>query len=737
MRKKILLATIAFLFGTLLAWAGGTPSLPLNYQARIINGKFYVVRMLASPDPAPQGTFINSRGLRVDGAGTLYAISPAMAASPTIINSILGVAVDANGYLIVSVSGGSSMTWPSGGAGIPNYNGSSAWGTSYSASNPIPFNFLDTTVAKTDLSNLANPTAINLTTLTFAGAAGLTAGADSFLVTITGESVLFDNPLNTPDAQFDVNLTSDEGGGVYIGLVSDPYDLGNTESKFTLQSDDQADNLLQLGDGISNLNWIGTNYLTLDDGAGNQTIGYNTAQAGVANSPYSRWCGTFEATSGPTYGLDCWNVSNVIGAGVNGTSALTFAHSGSSGALSLPFPAGTTTNISTTGNAATATAPASPPWGYANGGTNATTQATARNNLFPCSTEGSIAYWTSSAAACLGVGAVNTVPISNGTDPVYGAVTQAQCPTCVVSPASVVGGIVGTVLNNIFAAGANIAWFTTGAGSRINSFGFSQDLWFSGLTVYTGAESGNGTGDLGLFNGAPFSTVLSLINPAQYTSYQTAFTNPIYVPAGYQSGATLADTGSVTVEGITANVVNMATQPMGVGFGGGSVAGSTTVYSGPSQSAALTNTATESLDYVIAPYTFTASNLCIYNKGAQPSDGALTVTLRDTPSPYTTPTSTALTTNVPTSGVIGLWCDTTHTVTINATDAFDFQIANASSSTSATPPALDQVRAKLKITSRWRSPVRQGAARGAGSSGSPRSKPPAPKRSRPALPAAT
>ena len=510
MRKKILLATIAFLFGTLLAWAGGTPSLPLNYQARIINGKFYVVRMLASPDPAPQGTFINSRGLRVDGAGTLYAISPAMAASPTIINSILGVAVDANGYLIVSVSGGSSMTWPSGGAGIPNYNGSSAWGTSYSASNPIPFNFLDTTVAKTDLSNLANPTAINLTTLTFAGAAGLTAGADS--VTITGESVLFDNPSNTPDAQLDVALTSGEGGGVYIGLVSDPNDLGNTESKFTLESDDQADNLLQLGDGISNLNWIGTNYLTLDDGAGNQTIGYNTAQAGVANSPYSRWCGTFEATSGPTYGLDCWNVSNVIGAGVNGTSALTFAHSGSSGALSLPFPAGTTTNISTTGNAATATAPASPPWGYANGGTNATTQATARNNLFPCSTEGSIAYWTSSAAACLGVGAVNTVPISNGTDPVYGPVTQAQCPTCVVSPASVVGGIVGTAFDN--SAASNFAWFTSGSNSQNNSFGFSQDLWFSGLTVYIGSVAAGGTADFGLLNGAPFPIVLTLINPA-------------------------------------------------------------------------------------------------------------------------------------------------------------------------------------------------------------------------------
>jgi hypothetical protein len=38
--------------------------------------------------------------------------------------------------------GGGSMTWPTGGAGIPNYTGSSAWGTSYNASNPIPANFV-------------------------------------------------------------------------------------------------------------------------------------------------------------------------------------------------------------------------------------------------------------------------------------------------------------------------------------------------------------------------------------------------------------------------------------------------------------------------------------------------------------------------------------------------------------------------------------------------------------------
>jgi hypothetical protein len=37
---------------------------------------------------------------------------------------------------------GSGMVWPSGGAGIPNYGGSNAWGTTYSASNLIPANFL-------------------------------------------------------------------------------------------------------------------------------------------------------------------------------------------------------------------------------------------------------------------------------------------------------------------------------------------------------------------------------------------------------------------------------------------------------------------------------------------------------------------------------------------------------------------------------------------------------------------
>jgi hypothetical protein len=40
--------------------------------------------------------------------------------------------------------GGGSMTWPAGGAGIPNYSGASSWNTSYSAGNQIPSSFIPT-----------------------------------------------------------------------------------------------------------------------------------------------------------------------------------------------------------------------------------------------------------------------------------------------------------------------------------------------------------------------------------------------------------------------------------------------------------------------------------------------------------------------------------------------------------------------------------------------------------------
>jgi len=54
-----------------------------------------------------------------------------------------GAATFSGGKLNIPQYSGGGMTWPAL-AGIPNYNGSGAWGTSYSASNPIPANFIST-----------------------------------------------------------------------------------------------------------------------------------------------------------------------------------------------------------------------------------------------------------------------------------------------------------------------------------------------------------------------------------------------------------------------------------------------------------------------------------------------------------------------------------------------------------------------------------------------------------------
>ena len=71
----------------------------------------------------------------------------------------------------LSASGGGSMTWPSG-AGIPNYSGSSSWGTTYSASHTIPANFISTLNQNTT-GTAANITATSNSTLTTLSALSL------------------------------------------------------------------------------------------------------------------------------------------------------------------------------------------------------------------------------------------------------------------------------------------------------------------------------------------------------------------------------------------------------------------------------------------------------------------------------------------------------------------------------------------------------------------------------------
>lgn len=68
------------------------------------------------------------------------------------------------------------------------------------------------------------------------------------------------------------------------------------------------------------------------------TLGFQTYGGGIQNSPSLIIAGVYEATSGPTYAEDSWTIQNVVGTGVNGTSTLTFTHSGTSGAAALSVP---------------------------------------------------------------------------------------------------------------------------------------------------------------------------------------------------------------------------------------------------------------------------------------------------------------------------------------------------------------------------------------------------------------
>ena len=92
---------------------------------------------------------------------------------------------------------------------------------------------------------------------------------------------------------------------------------------------------------------------TAGDFTGALTLG-NLSQvtavgSAVANSPTHTLSGVYQATSGPTYAADTWTIQNVIGAGTNGQSVLTFAHSGTTGFKTISVPNGTDIGVTSSG----------------------------------------------------------------------------------------------------------------------------------------------------------------------------------------------------------------------------------------------------------------------------------------------------------------------------------------------------------------------------------------------------
>ena len=71
---------------------------------------------------------------------------------------------------------------------------------------------------------------------------------------------------------------------------------------------------------------------------GTPVIGLASYTTAVANSPALTLAGSYESVITPVYAEDSWTIQDVVGAGLNGTSVLTFAHAGSTGIASVSLP---------------------------------------------------------------------------------------------------------------------------------------------------------------------------------------------------------------------------------------------------------------------------------------------------------------------------------------------------------------------------------------------------------------
>ncbi len=114
---------------------------------------------------AIDGHFVQAAGSGsqcVDGGATYPTTGGAVVGVVKKGGTGAGVYLVSWSYSLSNPSTGGGMVWPVGAAGIPNYTGSSAWGTSYSASNQIPATFVST-LNQSTTGNAATATALATT----------------------------------------------------------------------------------------------------------------------------------------------------------------------------------------------------------------------------------------------------------------------------------------------------------------------------------------------------------------------------------------------------------------------------------------------------------------------------------------------------------------------------------------------------------------------------------------------
>ena len=196
------------------------------------------------------------------------------------------------------------VPWPSGGAGIPNYNGSFGWGTSYSAGNTIPANFVST------LNQNTTGTAANLT-----GCIGAAAGDICYYN--GGWTRLAGNASGT-------KVLQETSAGVASWAAGSTAWNANTAPSGNLS--------LTMGSNTSIFNTTS---------AVSQFFAWKNTTAALVgtsqSSPINSLCGTEWHSSASTEGCMAWQF--VPGTGADAANTFSFTHTGSAtGLTTTQFP---------------------------------------------------------------------------------------------------------------------------------------------------------------------------------------------------------------------------------------------------------------------------------------------------------------------------------------------------------------------------------------------------------------
>ena len=369
--------------------------------------------------------------------------------------NIIGPGVNGNATLTLAhagTSGTASVSFGSIGVSATTFTGAlsgNATTATALASTPTQCssNNFATGIAASGNANCATPPQGTVTSVTgTVNQIVVTNGTTAPVLSFPLGLVIVPDTSNTSGMEFDQNLVAGAEEGT---IQADSAGAGNYNSYLRIEGNNLANNYIKFGDGAGNLSYIGTLNNILDDGSGNMNLG--VLNNSITSSPTFKLSGSYEATSGPTYAADYWTYQNVVGAGVNGTSTLTFAHTGSTGALAIAIPgvlqAGTDGSVAGSFQASNSAASAHTAWG-----SGATTTNTIKGFATAPTTGDLVSCTTATTTCTLTDSSVLAASVVKASSPGVG-IAHFAGSTQTVTSSAVVASDFGTQTANTFLAG--------------------------------------------------------------------------------------------------------------------------------------------------------------------------------------------------------------------------------------------------------------------------------------------